>query len=286
VGESAGAQRVDFGSSVPDADADGLPDAWELAHFPGLTQGPNSPGANGQTLQQNFVAGTDPNDPNSGFRLNITQVGNESRVSFLALRAEGPGYAGMTRLYSLETAADPSPTAWTGVSSVTDVAGNNQTVIHSASGGSGPVFFRGRITLQSAGATQGDSDADGLPDAWETLHFGDLTRTAGSPGLNGQTALQNYTVGTNPNDPGSVFKLSLTLSNNQQTVSFLARRAEGTGYEGKTRQFTLQTSSDPDGVWSSVPGFTGVAGSNQTVTFQTPVLAAPAFYRAQVSLAP
>ena len=43
-------------------------------------------GANGQTLLQNYIAGTDPNNPNDRFTVDITS-GNPTRlVSFLARR--------------------------------------------------------------------------------------------------------------------------------------------------------------------------------------------------------
>ncbi len=54
-----------------------------------------------------------------------------------------------------------------------------------------------------------DSDSDGLPDAWENLHFGSFTAnaTADSDG-DGTTNLMEYLAGTNPNSAASVFRPS------------------------------------------------------------------------------
>jgi len=39
--ERGNVQRVDFGAPVTDSDGNGLPDAWEIAHFGGIGQNPN-----------------------------------------------------------------------------------------------------------------------------------------------------------------------------------------------------------------------------------------------------
>lgn len=141
-------QRLDFGTAMPDSDGDGLPDAWETHYFGGLNQNAGSVGANGLSALQNFIAGTNPNDANSVFELSITPTNNSNAISFFALRAEGPGYEGLTRSYSLEASSNMSPASWTGVSGFTNLAGNNQAVTYQTSGAGAPAFFRGRITLQ------------------------------------------------------------------------------------------------------------------------------------------
>ena len=140
--------RMDFGSAIPDSDGDGLPDAWEANYFGSLNQNAGSLGANGMSALQNFIAGTNPNDPNSVFKLSIAATNNLKEVSFVALRAEGPGYVGLTRIYSLEGSSNMAPASWTGVSGFTNLAGNNQTVTHQSPVAGAPAFFRGRITLQ------------------------------------------------------------------------------------------------------------------------------------------
>lgn len=140
-------QRVDFGVAAVDSDGDGLPDAWELQRYANLNQSSGSVAPNGLTALQNFVSGTDPNDPGGGFRLLIGLTNNQKQVSFVALRAEGPGYEGRQRFYSLETSTNTTG-FWATVAGSSNILGNNQTLIHQSSNAASRVFFRGRVWLQ------------------------------------------------------------------------------------------------------------------------------------------
>lgn len=54
-------------------------------------------------------------------------------------------------------------------------------------------------------ANPGDTDGDGLPDAWEMQHFGDLTQTAsGDYDRDGVGNLQEYQAGSSPANPNSI----------------------------------------------------------------------------------
>jgi len=141
-------QRVDFGTAIPDSDADTLPDAWELLHFGNLNQNGNSIAANGSSVLQNFISGADPFSTNSLFKLNMTVSNNQQIVSFLALRAEGAGYEGKSRYYSLETGANLTATSWIGVTGFTNLLGNNQTLLFQMTRTNSSVFYRGRTWLQ------------------------------------------------------------------------------------------------------------------------------------------
>jgi hypothetical protein len=281
------AQRIDFGVTTLDSDGDGLPDAWELQRFGGLGQTPGSISPNGLTALDNFVAGTDPNDPNGGFRLAITHTNNQKTVSFVARRAQGPGYDGMTRRYTLESSTAAGGGAWAGVPGFTDVAGDDQTVGYSPSDLGGPGFFRGRVSLEGfvLPGANGDGDGDGLPDAWENLHFGNLNQTGTSINLNGQFASFNYVAGNDPNDPNNRFQLNAANSSGQKQFSFLALQAAGPGYEGKSRHYALEYSTDLH-TWFGVANFTDLLGANQTVTYLSPGTGPGTFFRSRVWLEP
>ena len=75
--ERGNVQRTDFGTPSGDSDGDGLPDAWEVANFGSLNQNPNTINANGQTTLNNFTAGSNPNDANTLFQVNISNSGSQ-----------------------------------------------------------------------------------------------------------------------------------------------------------------------------------------------------------------
>ena len=148
VGDRGAVQRLDFGAAVLDSDGDGLPDAWERLHLGSTSPTPNSINANGQTTLQNYVAGTNPNDTNSLFRVAVTASGANALFSFQALRAEGTGYEGLSRYYSLEYSTNAGAGLWLGLNNSTNLLGNNQTITYQPPGTNGPAFYRGRVWLQ------------------------------------------------------------------------------------------------------------------------------------------
>lgn len=148
VGQRGEVLRLDFGAPVPDADGNGLPDLWELAHFGATGLDPQAVNPNGHTTLENFVAGTNPNDGTSRFKVNAGIEGAQRKVWFFARAAEGPGYQGVTRFYTLEKSPDLSAGSWMGVPGFIDVPADNQTVIHLAPLAGPRAFYRGKVRVQ------------------------------------------------------------------------------------------------------------------------------------------
>ena len=100
-----------------------------------------------------YVAGTNPNDPASKFLLRIARGLTNTQVSFDALRAEGTGYQGLNRHYALERLADLPAGTWEDVPGYSDLVGSNQLIVCSIPATTAPLFFRGKVWLaQSSSA--------------------------------------------------------------------------------------------------------------------------------------
>lgn len=70
----------------PDADGDGLPDAWELQHFGTLSRdGTGDFDGDGMTDLQEWVAGTNPADPSDSLRLGYLTVTSPVTLEFIAV---------------------------------------------------------------------------------------------------------------------------------------------------------------------------------------------------------
>ena len=142
-------QRLDF-FIASSSDTNGLPDGWENAYFGASGQDPNAdPDHDGRSNREEFLAGTNPL-VSDGFKLEIGRTNNQASVTFFVKRAEGPGYEGLARYYSLQASTNPAALTWQPVSGFTNIFGDNHTVLHIVPvGGPEPRFYRGQITLQN-----------------------------------------------------------------------------------------------------------------------------------------
>jgi hypothetical protein len=101
----------------------------------------------------------------------------------------------------------------------------------------------------------------------------------------GVSNLAEYLAGSNPSDAASQFLLRIGRTPTNTRVSFDALRAEGIGYEGRTRHYALERRGQlPSGSWQAVPGFSDLVGNNQVVVYDAPGADAPWFFRGSVWL--
>jgi hypothetical protein len=93
-----------------------------------------------------YVAGTDPNDSNSCFRLETGLANGEAVVRFDSIQANGAGYDGVQREYALEYGPDlnsphsPFP-------GVTDLPATGNLITLTNSIPIGQAFFQGKVQL-------------------------------------------------------------------------------------------------------------------------------------------
>ncbi|HOW68375.1 MAG TPA: right-handed parallel beta-helix repeat-containing protein [Candidatus Paceibacterota bacterium] len=128
-------------SLAADADADGMPDAWELAHgFDPLDADDAQSDADSDTLSNlgEHAAGTHPLDPKSVFRLSPPSLRNQEMVfSWLAVTG---------RLYRIESSAPTQPLTW---EILATLSGKDAPIEFSYDTEAGPSqWFRVRVEIE------------------------------------------------------------------------------------------------------------------------------------------
>jgi hypothetical protein len=135
-----------------------------------------------------------------------------------------------------------------------------------------------RFTLEVEFIASGaDLDGDGIPDAWELLHAGDLEtfNSTSDTDNDGQTDLQEYLAGTNPLDPNDNFRITNFSSATPGSVRI-------TWTSNPTRQYRIESrlSLSPDSLWTGIG--LGLHLADGPVTSRDIPAAAPSeFYRIQ-----
>jgi len=132
----------------------------------------------------------------------------------------------------------------------------------------------------------GDADCDGMADAWELAYFGNLNSGAATDtDGDGVADRAEYVAGTNPTNSASLPDLSIALSDGQPVISFTALRADGPGYAGLNRYYTLEGRAGlASGNWESIPDFIAILGTNQSVNFPVTASGVAQFYRMRIEL--
>jgi len=123
---------------------------------------------------------------------------------------------------------------------------------------------------------------------WQAAQFGPNWNNASVAGSTANpdgdrfTNQQEYVLGSSALSFSPETLLAITPSaGNQAQLSFTALRAEGAGYTGLTRRYTVEWTTDLANAasWQAVSGFAAIAGNNQTVTLSESIAGARRFYR-------
>ncbi len=210
----------------------------------------------------------------------------------------------------------PATVTLGGLSQTYDGSPKSATAITDPAGKSVTLTYNGSTTAPTAignytvNATINDSNYSGNATSnlviaaqsiteWQNSHF---TSTEISNGLaddnadadgDGLTNRSEYALGTDPRSSSQQPLAIAQPGGGQFTLSFLARRATGTGYAGLTRKYTVESTANPanPASWQPVTGYTNlvggtqtsnIVGDDQTVTVTVPANAAAQFYRLNV----
>jgi hypothetical protein len=171
------------------------------------------------------------------------------------------------------------------------VAEPNTPLIFMVKKGSVTQFTSTNILSESAQALRLDfgasidTDGDGIPDGWATAN-GLSGALLGDTDNDGIPDYAEYVAGTSPNNAGQHFQLAIQkISPNATQISFPALLASGVGYEGRSRYYALEAKTNLNAtIWATVPNYSRILGTNQTVTYNIPTNAVPGFYRGRVWL--
>ena len=134
---------------MADEDLDGLSDDWEIAHFGALNLADSRSDLDGNGICDltEFLAGTDPNNPEEYPVLEIHPAAPGLIVSFEAKRAFGDGYENRSRSYTLMQCDDLAAGTWTSVPGHENIPAADQTVSCDVASATRGVFYRTEIQL-------------------------------------------------------------------------------------------------------------------------------------------
>ncbi|MBN1669923.1 MAG: chitobiase/beta-hexosaminidase C-terminal domain-containing protein [Kiritimatiellae bacterium] len=136
--------------SGTDSDQDGMPDDWEQTYFSG--QGESTEGdddGDGVSNMAEYIAGSDPTNPASFFKLDLQTSGGNLHVSFSALEAAGSAYPGYDRHYALENRPGlSSDGVWAVIAGYSPILGDGTTVTYTNTAPDAATCYRAKVWLE------------------------------------------------------------------------------------------------------------------------------------------
>ncbi|HOC00331.1 MAG TPA: PKD domain-containing protein [Verrucomicrobiota bacterium] len=135
----------------PNADlsGNGIPDAWDAANLGGVDlAGDADPDSDGSSNRAEYVAGTDPKDPESVFRIVWGMVDGRPMISFYSRKISGEGYTGLQRFYSVEYASSLTAPQWQELIEYNRIPGVDRMIPIGTFMGSGDTFLRVKTHLE------------------------------------------------------------------------------------------------------------------------------------------
>ena len=150
------------------------------------------------------------------------------------------------------------------------------------SGGDSFSFIANDGIFDSEAATIGITVTVGTFSTWASANNVTSGET-GDTDNDGITNRDEYLIGTDPSHPSPPILTVAKGPGNTCVLSFLARAASGIGYEGLTRKYDLQASSDlAPASWQNVSGSTDIVGAGQNVVIPFPIEPPRKYYRLKV----
>ena len=196
----------------PDFDHDGLPDAYEQSA--GLNwqvaDAGEDPDNDGKTNLQEYNAGTDPDTPDRPQA--VRALSGAFTVATGRVSSADSDSDGMPDWWELRYGLDPGTANGAddhdldGRSNLAEYLAGKDPLIDDLALNT---FSLSQLFAADTGGRLRDTDADGLPNWWETLFFTNTTTAArfADPDGDRHDNLEEFRAGTNPTDGQSVFAI-------------------------------------------------------------------------------
>lgn len=135
-----------------DADADGMPDAWESQYF-GSTSATNGAASadrdeDGIPNLDEYLAGTNPTNGTDSFRVQMLETNGGLFVSYRAVSTSNALYTGKSRYYDLLCRTSLVDGAWAPVAGQTNLVGSDSQRQYSVPATNETLLYRVRARLQ------------------------------------------------------------------------------------------------------------------------------------------